>query len=296
MAKMFAKVAVAAAVLACTTQTAAFTPVGVRTGSSSLLQPSFLLNAEPEKQSEKMDLDLEDMFEMFEDADKTVTNAETKTVQSQKAKGPRNAQWLPFGVKAPAMLDGTLAADVGFDPVGFSDSRAQLINMREAEVKHARLAMLAAIGWPAAEKIHGGLAAGLNLDNLLANDVFAPSVLNGGLGNLVVILGLGLAFNLAALIEVGTLGNSQKLWEDEKSDDYVPGTIGFDPLNLYTFWGKTDSAKMAMETAELKNGRTAMMAMVFFAFSEKLTGVPVIEQAPWAFQPFWETIAQLMSM
>eukprot|EP00640_Fibrocapsa_japonica_P007258 CAMPEP_0113953170 /NCGR_PEP_ID=MMETSP1339-20121228/90835_1 /TAXON_ID=94617 /ORGANISM="Fibrocapsa japonica" /LENGTH=197 /DNA_ID=CAMNT_0000961883 /DNA_START=16 /DNA_END=609 /DNA_ORIENTATION=- /assembly_acc=CAM_ASM_000762 len=197
--------------------------------------------------------------------------------------------------------------------------------MREAEVKHARLAMLAAIGWPAAEKIHGGLAAGLNLDNLLANDVFAPSVLNGGLGNLVVILGLGLALNLAALIEVGTLGDSQKLWEDEKPEDYVPGSIGFDPLNLYTFWGKNDAAKMAMETAELKNGRTAMMAMVsfwgkndaakmametaelkngrtammamvFFAFSEKFTGVPVIEQAPWAFQPFWESIAQLMSM
>jgi len=32
-------------------------------------------------------------------------------------------------------------ADVGFDPLGFSDTNAGLFFMREAEIKHCRLAM-----------------------------------------------------------------------------------------------------------------------------------------------------------
>jgi len=209
-------------------------------------------------------------------------------------KGPIKAGWLPF-INAPAMLDGTLAGDVGFDPLGFSDSDAQLINMREAEVKHARLAMLAAIGWPMAEKVHGGLASSFGLDYLLSDGGRAPSVLNGGLGNLIIAVGLGFALILASLVEAQTLATgSQMKWEEEKSEDYVSGELGFDPLGLYTFWGKTDGAKFAMRTAELKNGRTAMMGITIMAISEAVTHTPVVEQSAWAFRPFWETVAALM--
>lgn len=37
--------------------------------------------------------------------------------EAPKPKVARNAQWFPFGVKAPLLLDGTLAADAGFDPL-----------------------------------------------------------------------------------------------------------------------------------------------------------------------------------
>ncbi len=58
------------------------------------------------------------------------------------------AKWLPIGgVKAPLTLDGSLAGDVGFDPLGFAKSAKTLFWMREAEIKHGRLAMLAAVGW-----------------------------------------------------------------------------------------------------------------------------------------------------
>jgi len=54
-----------------------------------------------------------------------------------------NAKWFPFlGVKAPRLLDGTLPGDVGFDPLGFSTSAKTLYWMRDAEIKHARLAMV----------------------------------------------------------------------------------------------------------------------------------------------------------
>jgi len=216
--------------------------------------------------------------------------------EPEAPKGPRKAQWLPFGlVDAPEMLDGTLAGDVGFDPLGFADSEAQLIWMREAEVKHCRLAMLAAIGWPMAEKVHGGLATTFGLDYLLSDGGKAPSVLNGGLGNLIIAVGLGFAAVLASAIEVNSLSNgTQKRWEEEKADNYNTGELGFDPLGLYTFWGETEGAKFAMRTAELKNGRTAMLGITIFAIQEKLSGVPVVESSAWAFRPFWENVFNTM--
>ena len=53
---------------------------------------------------------------------------------------------LPFAPR-PKLLNGKLAGDVGFDPFGFAGpDEASLINMREAEIKHCRLAMLAVVG------------------------------------------------------------------------------------------------------------------------------------------------------
>jgi len=57
---------------------------------------------------------------------------------------------LPFAQR-PKLLDGSLPGDVGFDPFGFGGAdKVSLLNMREAELKHGRLAMLAAVGWPLA--------------------------------------------------------------------------------------------------------------------------------------------------
>ena len=57
---------------------------------------------------------------------------------------------LPF-VAAPSYLDGSMPGDAGFDPLGFGKDKEGLTFMREAEIKHSRLAMLAVVGWPIAE-------------------------------------------------------------------------------------------------------------------------------------------------
>lgn len=54
---------------------------------------------------------------------------------------PKMSQALPF-MERPAALDGSLVGDVGFDPLGFAKTKDDLMNYREAEIKHARLAML----------------------------------------------------------------------------------------------------------------------------------------------------------
>ena len=65
--------------------------------------------------------------------------------------------------------DGVLAGDIGFDPLGLGDTSEKLTFYREAEVKHARLAMLAAAGWPVAELLNGKLSAFLGVPSLLTH-------------------------------------------------------------------------------------------------------------------------------
>ena len=53
--------------------------------------------------------------------------------------------------------------------------------MREAEIKHARLAMLAVVGWPIAELFDKKIALALGLPSALTSTGESPSILNGGL-------------------------------------------------------------------------------------------------------------------
>ena len=148
--------------------------------------------------------------------------------------------------------DGTLAGDMNFDPLQIADNSAKLAWYREAEVKHARLAMLAAFGWPVSELT--------NFGNLLNGDGRAPSLLNGGLGEVNGVYWAAVA-GLAVYWESKGLDK-----QFGKKDDYIPGMLGFDPLN-------GDSP--AMRTAEITNGRIAMVAITVFALEEALTKAPI---------------------
>merc|ERR1712124_37198 len=57
-------------------------------------------------------------------------------------------------------------------------------------------------------------------------------------------------------------------------EDYVPGDIGFDPLNLKP----TDPEEFrTMQTKELQNGRLAMLAAAGFLAQELVDGKGIIE-------------------
>merc|ERR1712094_89225 len=70
-----------------------------------------------------------------------------------------------------------MGGDYGFDPAGFCTTNAELKNQMEAEVRHCRLAMLCAAGWPMAELWGQDWFDGY----FLADGGRAPSILNGGL-------------------------------------------------------------------------------------------------------------------
>merc|ERR1711937_733381 len=73
---------------------------------------------------------------------------------------------------------------------------------------------------------------------------------------------------------------------------YTPGDLGFDPFGLYP---KDDKGKKWMQTAEIKNGRIAMIAITAFAFQEFASHVPVVEEVPFLFKPFWATMGDTVA-
>jgi hypothetical protein len=158
-----------------------------------------------------------------------------------------NAKWFPFGnLKAPMVLDGTLAGDAGFDPLGLSKDMKSLYWQREAEVKHARLAMLAAIGWPLSELWHKDIASFFGLQSILAgaNGDRAPSLFNGGLDSAWASSMLVASIAIAGFLESKAMEGGAVFWNQDKPAGYVPGNYGFDPLGLY----KSKGDKKIMET------------------------------------------------
>uniref|UniRef100_A0A7S2IN08 Chlorophyll a-b binding protein, chloroplastic n=1 Tax=Haptolina brevifila TaxID=156173 RepID=A0A7S2IN08_9EUKA len=281
--------------------------------------------------------------------------------QSSKLESP--IPWLP----RPAYLDGSLAGDVGLDPLNLvtryshgvtvtvpgmettvtaapeefknlkrvktqtlvgvpitlgpntQDTKRSLMWYREAEIKHARLAMLAAAGWPLAELWHGPLSnmagAPYALDITQGRSL---SVLNGGLSEVAPFLLLVTA--AISYIEISTLDQVYGLTATGKTmkpdgnvviKSYVPGDCGFDPLNLYGVFGSqpgamnefyaqadpnyavklAEDARREMETAEIKNGRLAMLAITGFALQEFVYGTPVVDQTPIFFTFFGDVLA-----
>mmetsp|Transcript_20615 Transcript_20615/g.27063 ORF Transcript_20615/g.27063 Transcript_20615/m.27063 type:complete len:230 (-) Transcript_20615:141-830(-) len=185
---------------------------------------------------------------------------------------------LPFAAR-PKILDGTLAGDVGFDPFGFAgDDMETLINMREAEIKHGRLAMLAVVGWPIAELFDKQIAQSLGLPSALTSTGESPSVLNGGLDKIEPEYWVAV-IALAGVVELENMNV-----KEEKARSYTPGDCGFDPLGLFP---EDKQGQLAMQTKEIKHGRISMMALLGFVVQEALYSTPVTQETPFFFQPLF---------
>ena len=194
---------------------------------------------------------------------------------------PTMSQALPFMAR-PVALDGTLAGDVGFDPLGFAKNSDDLMKYREAEIKHSRLAMLAAAGWPISELFDSKIANTFGLAPLVQSDDRAPSLLNGGLAKVSPVYWIACLAGAAAIDLYGISRASKKA-------DYTPGDLGFDPLG---FFPKDKEGQNWFQLAEIKNGRLAMIAITAFAFQEFVSHVGVIDETPLFFKPIGETLHQ----
>ncbi|KAJ1461485.1 chlorophyll a/b-binding protein domain-containing protein [Pelagophyceae sp. CCMP2097] len=215
----------------------------------------------------------------------------------------RRSDALPW-IDAPSApwLDGSAVGDFGFDPLGLASSPALLSYYREAEMKHSRLAMLAAIGWPVSELLDQPIAdlfhVAPKLQHGLAQSVLdrglAPSLLNGGLTCINPLfwgfaLGTAGAFELYAL--KGMIMSSSVPKESSKLKEYKfveastePGDLAFDPLG---FFPTERLRRRRMCLAELKHGRIAMMAISGYAAEEFILGSPVVEHSAAFFRPVW---------
>merc|ERR1712176_1697958 len=72
-----------------------------------------------------------------------------------------------------------------------------------------------------------------------------------------------------------------------KNKDYFPGNLGFDPFGLYP---TDEKGQKWMQTAEIKNGRLAMLAITGFCFQEVVTYIAVVDQTPIFFKPILQVL------
>jgi hypothetical protein len=136
-----------------------------------------------------------------------------------------------------------------FDPLGLiaDGSQEKFDRLREYEIKHGRVCMLAVVGYlttaagirfPGAEGIPDGLAA-------------FPALYATADGNFVL-------YQMAAFFVVAEIINREASWLDNKAEfvgDYRNGALDFG-------WDSFDAAtKMNKRAIELNNGRAAMMGI-----------------------------------
>ena len=184
-----------------------------------------------------------------------------------KTQRSKSLPWLP----RPAALDGSYVGDVGFDPfylssipknfAGFIQPPSweavegidTLYWMREAELKHSRVAMLAVAGWiatdggfgPAPLRFPGEIYSVENIPNgYSAHDILVEQ---GSMGFMLLAVGLIEFCTGAALVQVA------KGELDREAGDFT-----FDPLGFCK--GKSKEAIDTMKTKEINNGRLAMLA------------------------------------
>jgi len=157
---------------------------------------------------------------------------------------------LPPGKFSPAKQVGVTAPLGFFDPLGFSKEgdEAGFRNLRAAEIKHGRVAMMAALG---AVFQHFSVSA------------TAPGIPAG----LSAVTTAPASYGFAALfLASGALEFTLFKQEDNKE----PGNFG-DPAGLGDY--STDS-----RNRELNNGRFAMFAAIGIIAAELLTGKDAVQQ------------------
>jgi len=130
-----------------------------------------------------------------------------------------------------------------FDPLGLSE-RFDVKWLREAELKHGRLCMVAFLGYVSVDL--GFKLPGHDWTSFEAHDK-SVGPLGGAMGQLLLFV---------SLIEI--LAGVPAANYTMNGGDREPGDFGLDPLGYLT--DATPEQKMDLQIKELKNGRLAMLA------------------------------------
>ncbi|GFH51772.1 hypothetical protein CTEN210_08249 [Chaetoceros tenuissimus] len=150
-----------------------------------------------------------------------------------------------------------------------------LRDYREIEVRHGRLAMLAAILWPLQEII----------DRLsIPNSFGHTTMIYGGVTLPFVSLFMTLVMLLLGYLDI----YAASIKDTDVGDAFLPGECFWDPLSILE--GAPDSMKRNMQARELNNGRMAMIAVLSYILQEGISHEPLIS-LPWnqiLFEPAFE--------
>ena len=160
-------------------------------------------------------------------------------------------------------LPGNIAPAGNFDPAQILEGKSKLevYRLREAEITHGRVGMLAAAGFLIQENFHP-LFSGDGGPAIEQIPALPPWVW------FVMTLGVGIAE--ATRIQIGWANPYEKMDNVQSlKEGYYPGDLRFDPLGLKP----TDPAELReMQEKELSHGRLGMIAAGGFIAQEAVTG------------------------
>jgi hypothetical protein len=176
--------------------------------------------------------------------------------------------WTP-DAKSPCYgLPGAISPIGFFDPLGFTDGKSvsEVKRIREAEIMHGRVSMMAIIGYLIGENTPT-IAYGFGHPAIANNQI--PDVPGTTLFPFFLFINLCEAFRAAkGWVEPG-VGDSFSLREN-----YYPGDLGFDPLGLKP----TEASEFNdMQSKEISNGRLAMLAVAGMCVQELVNGKAILE-------------------
>merc|ERR1719152_677930 len=163
------------------------------------------------------------------------------------------------GVDFAKSMPGITAPLDFFDPAGFCSqegvSEGKIRFYREVELKHCRVAMLAALGFPLAEQFHPLFAT----DDAPSFSAFQATPLQTFWPAVVF------AIAIPEVYSVFTFQNPAGNQPWTIRTDHTPGDLGFDPLGLKP----TNEAELReLQTKEINNGRLAMLAIAGMVVQE----------------------------
>lgn len=141
-------------------------------------------------------------------------------------------------------------------------------SIKEAELKHARIAILAIIGRIFAEIIHPFIALNLYSKNLLVNNQLVPSFLNGGMENIHCVFYIFCAFYIF-IIELNHLINITDITNKNKE-------IETNNIIIKNYKNLTDTQQNILTNLEINYGRLSMLLSPLFAYYELITKNPII--------------------
>merc|ERR1712190_224234 len=149
-----------------------------------------------------------------------------------------------------------------FDPLGFAAdaSEGKIRFYREVELKHGRVAMLAALGFLVGESFHPLWGGDIDVPAYIA---FQETPLQAFWPAVVFAIAIPEVFSVFTF--VSPFGGEP--WAIRS--DHYPGDLGFDPLGLKP---GTEAELKEMQTKEINNGRLAMIGAAGMIAQELATG------------------------
>lgn len=192
--------------------------------------------------------------------------ARASLTQPLPGAGEDRPLWLP-GSKAPAHLDGSLAGDYGFDPLGLGADPEDLKFFVEAEIQHARWAMLGMLGilGPELMEKQGLIDVPAWYEAGNYGEYFTD-----GLTLFCIqlsLMGWAEGRRWADLVSPGSVSEDPVFGGYKVGTGAYPGGAWFDPLGL----ASDEKTFNELKLKEIKNGRLAMVALVGVAAQASAT-------------------------